>query len=151
MINSLWPPVLEPARFLCPRNSPGKNTGVGSHSLLFSFSSPSDLPNPGSLAGRFFTVWATREALHSCRAQTNSCLRKDPRERSSEPTGYWTRPTHQCWRVSSGGMGWQWLIMGHGCWQQQYWEALLGMSPLGGHYNSAIEPANSRAGSPQAK
>ena len=29
-------------RLLCPWNSPGQNTGVGSHSL-----SPGDLPNPG--------------------------------------------------------------------------------------------------------
>ena len=43
-------------------DSPGKNTGEGSHSP-----SPGDLPNPGikprSPSGRFFTVWATREAL----------------------------------------------------------------------------------------
>ena len=31
-----------PARHLCPWNSPGKNTGVGCHSLT-----PGDLPNPG--------------------------------------------------------------------------------------------------------
>ena len=31
---SLWPYGLWPARLLCPWNSPGKNTGVGSHSLL---------------------------------------------------------------------------------------------------------------------
>ena len=31
-----------PTRLLCPRNSPGKNTGVGCHFLL-----PRDLPNPG--------------------------------------------------------------------------------------------------------
>jgi len=30
------------ARLLCPWNSPGKNTGVGSHSLL-----QADLPHPG--------------------------------------------------------------------------------------------------------
>ena len=30
----LQPPGLEPARLLCPRDSPGKNTGVGCHSLL---------------------------------------------------------------------------------------------------------------------
>ena len=41
--------------------SPGKNTGVG-------WRSPGDLPNPGiqtpvsHIAGRFFTIWATREA-----------------------------------------------------------------------------------------
>ena len=32
--NSLSPHGLQPARLLCPRNSPGKNTGVGFHSLL---------------------------------------------------------------------------------------------------------------------
>ena len=32
--DSLWPCGLRPTRLLCPRNSPGKNTGVGSHFLL---------------------------------------------------------------------------------------------------------------------
>ena len=32
--NSLWPHGLRPVRLLCPWNSPGKNTGVGCHSLL---------------------------------------------------------------------------------------------------------------------
>ena len=31
---SLWPQGLCPTRFLCPWNSPGKNTGVGCYSLL---------------------------------------------------------------------------------------------------------------------
>ena len=31
---SLWPHGLQPTRLLCPWDSPGKNTGVGSHSLL---------------------------------------------------------------------------------------------------------------------
>ena len=60
------PPKPSSARFtvFCPWNSPGKNTGMGSHSLLWG-----NLPNPGikptspALAGRFFTVWATRAAL----------------------------------------------------------------------------------------
>ena len=34
MSDSLWPPGLYPARLLCPWDSPGKNTGVGCHSLL---------------------------------------------------------------------------------------------------------------------
>ena len=34
MSASLRPHGLEHSRFLCPWNSPGKNTGVGSHSLL---------------------------------------------------------------------------------------------------------------------
>ena len=32
--DSLWPHGLWPTRLLCPWNSPGKNTGVGCHSLL---------------------------------------------------------------------------------------------------------------------
>ena len=32
--DSLWLHGLQPTRLLCPWNSPGKNTGVGSHSLL---------------------------------------------------------------------------------------------------------------------
>ena len=34
MSNSLWPHGLQPAKILCPWDFPGKNTGVGSHSLL---------------------------------------------------------------------------------------------------------------------
>jgi len=34
MSNSLWPHGIQPARILCPWNSPGKNTGVGCHYLL---------------------------------------------------------------------------------------------------------------------
>ena len=33
-IYSVSPMDLQPARFLCPQNSPGKNTGVGCHFLL---------------------------------------------------------------------------------------------------------------------
>ena len=45
MSNSLQPHGLEPARLLCPWNSPGKNTGLSS--LL----SPGDLSNPGIKPG----------------------------------------------------------------------------------------------------
>jgi len=34
MSDSLWPHGLQPARLLCPRNFPSKNTGVGCHFLL---------------------------------------------------------------------------------------------------------------------
>ena len=50
-----WPIV--PARFLCPWDFLGKNTGVGCHCP-----SPGDLPDPRielmspALAGRFFTI-----------------------------------------------------------------------------------------------
>ena len=69
MSDSLRPHGLQPARLLCPWNSPGKNTGLGCHALL-----QGDLPNPGikptpltspALAGEFFTTGATWEA-HIC-------------------------------------------------------------------------------------
>ena len=41
MSNSLRPHGMQPAKLLCPWNSPGKNTGVGSHSVL-----QGNLPNP---------------------------------------------------------------------------------------------------------
>ena len=55
---SLWPYGLEPAKLLCPWDSPGKNTRVGSHSLLQGiFLIKEDLPNQTQvsyIAGRFF-------------------------------------------------------------------------------------------------
>ena len=41
-------------------NSPGKNTGVGTHSLLQGIFSTRDSPWVACIAGRFFTIWATR-------------------------------------------------------------------------------------------
>ena len=54
---------LEPSRFLCPWESPGKNTGVGTHSLLQGIFPDWDWIRVSCIAGGFFTVWATREAL----------------------------------------------------------------------------------------
>ena len=55
--NSLLPNGPGPTRLLCPWNPPGKNTGVGSHSLL-----QENLPHSGnrtrvsSIAGGSFTI-----------------------------------------------------------------------------------------------
>ena len=48
--------LCDPARPLCPWDSPGKNTGVGCHSLLQGIfpTQGSNLRSP-ALAGRFFT------------------------------------------------------------------------------------------------
>ena len=43
-------------------NSPGQNTGVGSHSILQGSSQPRDRPQVSCIAGGFFTSWATWEA-----------------------------------------------------------------------------------------
>ena len=59
--DSLRPCGRQPARLLCPWDSPGKNTGV-------TFPSPGNLPNPGieatspALAGGFFTISTIWEA-----------------------------------------------------------------------------------------
>ena len=45
---------LQPARFLCPWNYPGKNTGVGCH-FLFQGIFPTQRSSP-ALAGRLFTT-----------------------------------------------------------------------------------------------
>ena len=42
-------------------DSPGKNTGVGCHALLQGISQPRDQTQVSHIAGRVFTVWATRE------------------------------------------------------------------------------------------
>ena len=46
--HSLWPHGLYPSRLLCPWDSPGKNTGVGCHSLLQGIF-PTQGPNPSLL------------------------------------------------------------------------------------------------------
>ena len=53
-----------PPRLLCPRNSPGKNTGVDCHSLLpgggwGEYSWTRDQTWVFCIADRFFTIWAT--------------------------------------------------------------------------------------------
>ena len=55
---TLWDPQrLQPARLLCPWNSPGKNTGMGSHALLQGiFPTPGIEPRSLALAGRFSTT-----------------------------------------------------------------------------------------------
>ena len=56
-------------RLLCPRDSSGKNTGVGCHALLqgifLSQGSNVGLLHLPALAGRFFTTGATWEALYN--------------------------------------------------------------------------------------
>ena len=57
---------------LCLWNSPGKNTWMGSHSLLQGSSWPRDWTRVSCIAGRFFTVWATREAQVTTSVSINS-------------------------------------------------------------------------------
>ena len=50
---------LQPARLLCPWDSPGKNTGAGGHFPLQGSSWPRGLLHLSALAGGFFTTSAT--------------------------------------------------------------------------------------------
>ena len=55
--------LCNPTRLLCPWNSPGKKTGVGSHPPFQGIFLTWGM-NPlqaACTAGRFFTLWATRE------------------------------------------------------------------------------------------
>ena len=61
MGGALFPPCYLPGVKLW---WPGQNTGVGSLSLLQGSSQPRDQIQASCIAGRFFTSWATREALN---------------------------------------------------------------------------------------
>ena len=61
---TLRPHGLLPTGLLYPWNSSGKNTGMGSDSLLRGSSWCRDRTQASCIAGRFFTVWSTREAYY---------------------------------------------------------------------------------------
>ena len=56
VFDSLQPHGVQPTRLLCPWNSPGKNTGVGSHSLLQDVFQPRNQTRVSHIAGRCFTI-----------------------------------------------------------------------------------------------
>ena len=75
--NSLWHHGMEPASCLCPSDSPGKKTGVGSHSFLQDiFPIPGIKPwSPGLQAGFFSTI-----CCYGCWSVTESYLTLQPHE-----------------------------------------------------------------------
>ena len=54
---------LRPHGLYSPWNSPGQNTGVGAFPFSRGLSQPRDQTQVSSIAGGFFTSWASREAL----------------------------------------------------------------------------------------
>ena len=63
MSDFLWPCGLQPARFLCSWNSPGKNSGgVAISSSRGSSQMRGQTQVWSCIASRFLTIWATREA-----------------------------------------------------------------------------------------
>ena len=89
-VAQLCPTLCDPMDCNPPSSSVGKNIGVGCHSLLQGI-----LPMQGAntlvflIAGRFFTVWATREAPFRC-ATHEVChqyvLQSNQGQRSSYPS-----------------------------------------------------------------
>ena len=67
MSNSWWPHGLWPTRLLCPQTSPD-NTGVRESSW------PRDRTWVSCIAGRFFPIWATREALYIRKKRSKTVL-----------------------------------------------------------------------------
>ena len=61
----LWPHGLQPARLLCPWDFPGKNTVVAISTSRGS-SRPRDWTRVSCVAGRLFTIWATRGFTYRC-------------------------------------------------------------------------------------
>ena len=60
--DSLPPHGLDPAKLLCPWDFPGISTELCCHSLLQGIFLTRDQTWISHTAGRFFTIWATREA-----------------------------------------------------------------------------------------
>ena len=58
----LQPHGLQPARLLCPCDSPGRKTGVGYHFFSRGSSQAGDQTQVSYIAGSFFTGGADREA-----------------------------------------------------------------------------------------
>ena len=58
--DSLLPYGLQPTRFLCLWNSPGKNTEVGATPFSKRSSQPKDKTQV-CIVGKFFTIWAARD------------------------------------------------------------------------------------------
>ena len=72
VFDSLQSHGLQPARLLCPWDSPGKNTGMGSHSLLQGI-----FPTQGSNPGLLHYRWSLN---HMCYQGNPSKSKPDPKE-----------------------------------------------------------------------
>ena len=101
-VRLFWPHGLWPARFLCPWDSPGKNTGMGCHFLLQGIF-PTQESSPGllhcrqilyqlSYEGSMKTVGGVKSHLESApipareawRAQTKPCAHQETPQRLSQ-------------------------------------------------------------------
>ena len=72
MSNSVPPYGLQPSRFLCPWDVPGKNTKVGCHFFSRGSSRLRGWTQVSCIAGRFLTIWATRRSPENPQLGPNS-------------------------------------------------------------------------------
>ena len=64
VFNSLWSHGLYPTRLLCPLNSPGRNTGVGSYSLIQGIF-PAQVSNPALLHCRQILYCLSHQSINT--------------------------------------------------------------------------------------
>ena len=92
--DSLRPHRLQSASLLCSWNSPGKNTGVGGHSLFQGIFATQGL-NPGLPHCRQIRyVWATREAKLLTLRKASAIAKESLQNRFPDPS-------HQLWEEGS--------------------------------------------------
>ena len=87
MSDSLQPHGLQPTRFLCPWDFPGKNTGVGCHFLLRGIFLAQGL-TPGLLHADRVTMWVTREVRNKREPGINSLTNSMALHEFPTQTGY---------------------------------------------------------------
>ena len=88
--DSLQPHGLQPVRLLCPWNSPGNNTGVGCHSLLYGIF-PTKRPNLGLLHCRQILYCLSHQGSPNSTKTFMSCFSP---ERFYIPIGYAIMQNH---------------------------------------------------------
>ena len=94
-ITSVVSNSLQPARLLCPCDSPGKNTGVGCHFLLqemFSTQGSNLCLMSPPVAGGFFTTSATWEAVAFIVWQSRVWMQVSWENQAKTVTLFWSQP-----------------------------------------------------------
>ena len=124
---ALRPHGLQPARLLCPWDSPGQNTGVGCHALLHGIFLTQGQTEASCTAGRFFTTELPGKPLIQGPTLTPDIEQREPHTKNTYPISLIRSSKSgkdwSCWRRP----GW-WLHLGEG--QTPLWGP--GMLPLAG-------------------
>ena len=111
VLNSLWLHGLEPTNLLCPWNSLGKNTGVGSHSLLLGIF-PTQGSNPGLLHCRLILYRLSHQGSLNCCEWSCSVM-----SNSLQSHGLWPARLLHPWNFpgKDTGMGCHFLLWVNCC------------------------------------